>query len=108
GHITNSLPPHKPSCPARREALAVQIVYPKQNARVILPVDFGGELQKLTLRAAHRESDRRLYWYLDERYLGETRKRHDQAVEVPSGWHTLEVVDEIGQRDQLRFYVGGR
>ena len=108
GHITNSLPPHKPSCPARREALAVQIVYPKQNARVILPVDFGGELQKLTLRAAHRESDRRLYWYLDERYLGETRKRHDQAVEVPSGWHTLEVVDEIGQWDQLRFYVGGR
>lgn len=108
GHITNSLPPHKHSCPARQEALAVQIVYPKENARVILPVDFGGELQKLTLRAAHRESDRRLYWYLDERYLGETRKRHDQAVEVPSGWHTLDVVDETGQRDQLRFYVGNR
>jgi len=108
GHITYSLPSHKRTCPARQEALAVQIVYPKANARLILPVDFGGELQKLTLRAAHRESDRRLYWYLDERYLGETRKRHDQAVEVPSGWHTLEVVDEIGQRDQLRFYVGSR
>jgi len=108
GQLVSSLPPHKTTCPARQGRDALQILYPQARSQLILPVDFGGVMQKLSMRAAHRESQRRIYWYLDERYLGETRNRHELAAEVEPGWHTLEIVDDIGQRTSQRFYVGER
>ncbi len=108
GHLTGSLPPHKSDCPAQAELLPLQILYPQQNARLWIPRDFDGNRQKLTLRAAHRERSRMLYWYLDGRFLGSSKYRHVKAAALTGGWHTLEVVDEIGNRDRKRFYVGLR
>ena len=106
GQVISDLPPHRPDCPGQNGQLAVQILYPQENTRIWLPRDFGGALQKVILRAAHRERDRQIYWYLDQRYLGSTANRHELAVELQEGWHQLEIVDETGQRDQKRFWVG--
>lgn len=110
GQIVGDLPPHKPDCPGQVSQgaggqLALQIVYPQEDARLWVPRDFGGELQKVILRAAHRENQRMIYWYLDDRYLGSTVNRHEKAVELARGWHVLEVVDETGFRDRKRFYA---
>jgi penicillin-binding protein 1C len=89
----------------------MQILYPQDNARLWVPRDFGGMLQKVTLRVAHRESGRKIFWYLDNTYLGSTVNRHEKAVDlipVGRGWHILEVVDEVGYRDRKRFYVDMR
>lgn len=113
GQIVGDLPPHKPDCPGQFSQgwggrLTLQIVYPQEDARLWVPRDFGGELQKVILRAAHRENQRVIYWYLDNRYLGSTVNRHEQAVELARGWHVLEVVDESGFRDRKRFYADMR
>lgn len=113
GQILGELPPHKPDCPGQLSQgpggrLTLQIVYPQEDARLWVPRDFGGELQKVILRAAHRENRRMIYWYLDNRYLGSTINRHEQAVELARGWHVLEVVDESGFRDRKRFYADMR
>ena len=65
-------------------------------------------MQNVVLRVTHRDKNRTLYWYLNHRYLGETNTRHVKSVALPAGQHTLEVIDEIGHRDQTRFYVSSR
>lgn len=99
------VPPHKRDCPAGAGSDPLKIIYPQQNARLWLPRDFGGARQKIAMRVAHREKNRVLYWYLDDRYLGRSLGRHVKAVELARGWHTLNVVDETGNRDKRRFFV---
>lgn len=108
GHVPGTVPPHNPECPAATESLPLKIIYPQQNARLWLPRDFGGALQKIAMWVAHRETNRILYWYLDDRYLGSSRGRHVKAAELSKGWHTLDVVDEMGNRDRKRFFVDMR
>jgi penicillin-binding protein 1C len=111
GQVIYDIPPHHPGCPAQSSLTAVQILYPRDNARLWVPREFDGTLQKVTFRVAHRESKRTIFWYLDNTYLGNTINRHEKAIDLSPagrGWHMLEVVDEIGYRDRNRFYVDMR
>lgn len=105
GEIVYDIPPHHPDCPAQNDQKPLQILYPQENARLWVPRDFGGELQKIVLKTAHRQDDVKIYWYLNEHYLGSTEDRHEMAVSLEKGWHVLEVVDERGFRDKKRFYT---
>ena len=108
GQSAGDLPPHRADCAAQADHAPVHIVYPTRNARLYLPRDFDGTVQNVVLRVTHRDKNRTLYWYLNHRYLGETNTRHVKSVALPTGQHTLEVIDEIGHRDQTRFYVSSR
>lgn len=105
GQVISTVPSHKPDCPVQAGNLPIQIIYPQENARLWVPRDFGGDLQMVTMRVAHRESKRQLFWYLDDHYLGMTERRHEKAVDLTKGWHVLEVIDDVGYRDRKRFYV---
>jgi len=106
GQDIHSVPPHKADCPAHSEPNPLAIVYPQQNARLWIPRDFDGQFQSVTARAAHRNSERILYWYLNDHFEGATRDDHTKTLSLPKGWNRIEVVDEIGNRDGKRFYVG--
>lgn len=105
GQIISSVPPHNADCLGQSETIPLQILYPQNNARLWIPRDFDGDWQKITMRVAHRERSRLLFWYLDDRFIGKSKDRHVKAAELTRGWHTLEVVDEVGNRDRKRFYV---
>ncbi len=108
GQSAGDLPPHRADCAAQADHAPVHIVYPTRNARLYLPRDFDGTVQNVVLRVTHRDKNRTLYWYLNHRYLGKTNTRHVKSIALPTGQHTLEVIDEIGHRDQTRFYVSSR
>lgn len=108
GQIISAIPPHKPYCVAHTETLPLQIVYPQEKSRLWVPRDFDGILQKVALQVAHREAGRMLYWYMDDRFIGSSKDRHVKASTLTKGWHTLEVVDAEGNRDQKQFYVDMR
>lgn len=105
GVILAHLPPHRPGCPGQNQSRPLQILYPVPNARIWLPRDFSGDLQKITLRVAHRSRNRHIFWYLDDVYQGKTRDPHKLAVPFKAGWHRLTVVDEDGNRQTRKFYV---
>lgn len=108
GRNVDELPPHKPDCPGQSEQHPLAIVYPRQNAKLWVPRDFGGEKEQVMFRVAHRDKNRKIYWYLDKHYLGETQGKNRKPVDLASGWHTLEVIDEIGYSAKSRFYVGAQ
>jgi penicillin-binding protein 1C len=103
GKTVSDIPPHNPACPAGTSGDVLEILYPRENARLWIPRDLNGELQKVTLRAAHREKESLIYWYLDDRYLGSTQKRHNKACLLSKGRHTLHVVDGDGNAAHIRF-----
>ncbi len=101
----NRIPPHNPACPSRTGITPLSIDYPGNNTRIFIPRDFGGTCQKILCKISHRQRNITLFWYLDDRYLGKTRNRHEMPVLAPPGWHTLSVVDEIGNRASVRFHI---
>ena len=48
--------------------------------------------------------DTKLYWYLDNNFLGETLKNHEIDVELETGKHKLFVTDENGNNSDVNFY----
>jgi len=108
GQIVESLPPHCPTCSGLARGNPLQIVYPQQNANLWIPRDFDGELQKVNLKAAHQQKDCQIYWYLDDLYKGSSTEKHELAILLDKGWHDLEVVDEAGNRNKVRFYTSLR
>jgi penicillin-binding protein 1C len=108
GVILSDIPPHKTDCPAYSEHRTLQIIYPVPNANLWIPYDFNGNLQKVTLKVAHRVKNRAVFWYLDNIYRGVTRSKHKMAFDMGVGWHILEVVDAEGYRDKRKFHVSIR
>lgn len=105
GMILSRIPPHKADCPGNSETKAMQIIYPVQRAKIWIPRDFDGKLQKITFKVAHRIKNRTIYWYIDDIYQGHTRNNHKRAFEMEKGWHRLDVIDSEGNRDQRRFFI---
>jgi penicillin-binding protein 1C len=103
GTPSPALPP--PASGYEEDEPALAILYPQNKARFFLPRELDGNLQKLALRAAHRDGRRRLYWYVDDIYLGATIENHVMFHSFKRGQHSLTVVDEQGQRAMVEFFT---
>ncbi|MCB0284529.1 MAG: hypothetical protein KDF60_18235, partial [Calditrichaeota bacterium] len=99
-----NVPLHNPACPAEQNADVLEIIYPTENARLWIPREYGGAYQKVTCKAAHRHSSVKLFWYLDDFYLGETVDKHVMSLDLSNGRHTLVIVDAAGRRVTRTFY----
>ena len=86
-----------------RAALAV--LYPDANARVLIPSELDGTRGRAIFEAVHRRRDARIYWHLDDIYLGETHTFHQQSLDIDPGEHILTLVDDQGERVARRFEV---
>lgn len=67
-----------------------------QQSTIYLPKDFSGKTNELILKVAHSKPELRLYWYVDNEYIGTTKDIHDLALLPTTGDHTITVVDELG------------
>ena len=85
----------------------IELLYPNEHTKVYIPVDLGSVRQRVIFEAVHRNPEARLYWHLDQHYLGDTRYFHQQAIDVEPGPHQLVLVDEKGERLVRNFEVLG-
>lgn len=99
------LPPHLPGCPSVPADNHLRIVYPEPNARVMIPRDFQGVWQRITVTVAHSLPESRVFWYVDGEYHGETRSTHKKALLLEAGWHRILVIDDEGNHQERRLLV---
>jgi penicillin-binding protein 1C len=100
------LPDFRPDCAAGMDATApLAIVYPNQNASVLIPRELDGRRGRTIFEAVHRRRGARIYWHLDDQYLGETHTFHQQSLDMEPGSHILTLVDDEGRRVARRFEV---
>lgn len=99
------LPPLHPDCEDDGSMEIIQLIYPPQGARLVVPTDMGGERQAVVFTATHPQVEAEILWHLDGRYLGSTTGRHQLKLHPEPGPHTVTILDRKGNRLQRRFIV---
>ncbi len=105
GILLENMPQHNPQCPVIRKQKDLQILYPYDNAILWIPRDFNQRYQKVVFRAAERFAERKVYWYLNDKYIGTTIANHIITAHLQVGWHEVFVMDEDGNKDVRKFFV---
>lgn len=98
------LPPFKLGC-GGREVREFEIIYPDNNAILLLPRGFSGEKEQFIFSAAHSGENAVLYWHVDEQYIGETTDIHQISCRIDAGKHILSVIDGEGNERNIKFEV---
>lgn len=101
------LPEFKPECMAKIADQAMHLVYPKEGSRIYVPIELDGNAGKAIFEASHRNRSVRVFWHLDDFYIGETKEIHQMPVNPPPGQHRLTLVDENGVSTTVAFEVLG-
>ncbi len=99
------LPPLRDDCKSGNYDLPLQIIYPEHNAKIFLPKGFDGKTQAMVMEAAVRNPDKKIYWNLDEDYLGMTIGTHKISTVPSAGKHVLLITDEDGNTYRRQFEI---
>ncbi|QHS57046.1 penicillin-binding protein 1C [Mucilaginibacter sp. 14171R-50] len=100
----HALPAYAPGC-EQAETNPMELIYPKDGAKVYVPLEADGKRGRLICNAAHRQSGTKIYWHLDDKYIGESGTYHQMALNPSPGKHKLTLVDAGGNTLQINFEV---
>ena len=104
-----SLPPFRADCLGADQKHAVmELIYPKEVAKIFVPIDLDGKPERTIFKAVHKRKDATIYWHIDEEFIGKTVGIHHQELHPPIGKHILTLVDEKGNRLEQRFEIIGK
>lgn len=98
-----SLPPYKTGC--EEGETAMEIIYPQNGSKITIPKDLDEREGETVFAAAHRRRHTKIYWHLDDTFIGETQDFHKMAIHPELGKHVLTLVDELGERESVWFVV---
>ncbi len=104
------LPPYREDCLSSGHLVnsrAMQLIYPKPNTKIYLPKDLDGEKTSTVFKVAHRSSDAKVYWHINDEYAGVTEIFHHLELMPEPGKHRLTLVDENGYRIEEKFEILG-
>ena len=93
-----SPPPLHPACDVDEAERVMEIVYPLKDDVIYLARDFDQSEQSVVARVSHSRSDSKLFWYLDDQYLGESQDFHSFAFAPKEGHHKITIIDDHGNR----------
>lgn len=92
----HTLPPFSPECIDEDLTKTMEFIYPFANGIISIPKQLDGSAGKVVFELAHRNPQVKVYWHLDDNYVGETQHFHKKEVTAVPGKHRLTVVDEAG------------
>ncbi|MBO7604086.1 MAG: penicillin-binding protein 1C [Bacteroidales bacterium] len=81
----------------------IEIIYPQQGVTVVLTRGLDGKDQGVVVRAAHTDPATRIYWHLDDQYVGSTTSDHDLMIRPEPGKHLLTAMDANGYSRSVYF-----
>ena len=100
-----TLPPYRIDCANPQSISSMEIIYPKPDSKIYLPVELDGSAGKLVVEVTHRQKTGTIYWHLDGEYLGVTNQSHKLALSMKSGAHTISLVDGSGEIVEREFTI---
>ncbi|OFY65048.1 MAG: hypothetical protein A2Y71_14840 [Bacteroidetes bacterium RBG_13_42_15] len=98
------LPKFKPGC-GQEEIHSMELIYPRNEIRIYIPVQLDGSRSRVVFEVAHRRPETKVFWHLDDQFIAATRYIHQVELLPVNGWHMLTLVDENGESLYKRFLV---
>lgn len=99
------LPPFKPGCGDNGNNYVMDMIYPKNNASIYIPLEFDGQRGKVVFTATHKNPAAKVYWHVDNEYIATTAHTHQLSLSPLPGKHTLTLVDDKGERFVQQFTI---
>ncbi len=99
------LPPFRLDCMAGGNTRNMDMIYPKSNSKIYVPVDLDGKTGSSIFKLAHRDPEALVYWHLDKRFIGSTVQLHQMAISPEKGMHHLTLIDQKGETLNIRFEI---
>jgi len=99
------LPPFKEGCAFAETGKVIEIIYPQPDAKIYIPLEISGEKGKTVFTAAHRKNGAKIYWSLDDNFIGTTQNFHQMALNPAPGKHIITLVDENGTSVSRQFEI---
>ena len=97
------LPSPASGCPTDRSIPVMEFIYPSSGIRIFIPRDQTGLQTRVIPEIAHRNPSKKIFWHLDEKYIGTTRYIHQVEILAEAGDHVITVVDEDGNSIKCSF-----
>ena len=94
------LPPMREDCIEGNKQQVLDFIYPKHGATLHPVKGLGGSIQPIIARVAYKYSGK-LFWYLDNHFLGETLHFHDMKLYLSEGTHLLKCMDTRGNEKTI-------
>lgn len=101
----HSLPPFSPECISGSTGQVMQFIYPYPNSVIKITKQLNGKPGKIVFELAHRNQSAKVFWHLDNDYVGETTTIHKLELSPSSGDHTLTTVDNTGNSISIKFQI---
>jgi penicillin-binding protein 1C len=103
------LPPFKPGCDptatGSETGRLIEIIYPQTGAKIYVPLEINGQRGSTVFTAAHRRSGAKIFWSLDNEFVGSTQNFHQLAMNPLPGKHVITLVDENGVSVSREFEI---
>ncbi|MGC4103247.1 penicillin-binding protein 1C [Ferruginibacter sp.] len=99
------LPPFKAGCEFAETGKVMEIIYPQPDAKIYVPLEVSGERGKTVFTAAHRRNGAKIFWSLDDNFIGTTQNFHQMALNPSPGLHIITLVDENGLSVSRQFEI---
>ena len=74
----------------------IQFEYPREDVTIYIPHDLSGLKEKCVFKAKHINGNGKIFWHINDQYLGETEELHHLAVDLDAGKHKVTIQDESG------------
>ncbi len=99
------LPPFASGCITGKSLPVMEFIYPTQGIKIFIPRDHTGELTRVISEVVHRNPSKKIFWHLDEKYIGTTKFIHQTEILTGAGNHVLTIVDEDGNTIKCSFNI---
>jgi len=102
------LPTFRDDCIGTGDSKVMELIYPKGNDRLFVPIDLDGMRGSVVFEMAHHDPEMTVYWHLDGEFIGTTSQSHQKELSPAEGEHLLTLVDEQGVTLCKKFSVVGK
>jgi penicillin-binding protein 1C len=92
------LPPYREGCTEQGNNYVMEMIYPKNDASLYIPLEINGQRGRVIFTAAHKNPGIKIYWHIDNNFVGTTAHQHQFSFSLGPGKHMLILVDEKGER----------
>ena len=99
-----ALPPYRSDCNGEEQG-SMGFIFPKTNNSVFLPKGFDGKINEVILKIAHTKPETKVFWYIDDQYIGATQQFHEMPIKPKPGVYIITVLDEHGNELKRRIEV---
>jgi penicillin-binding protein 1C len=100
-----TLPAFRSDCANPSSFSSMDLIYPKADAKIYIPIELTGTPNYTVFEAAHQSPNATLFWHLDHVFVGSTTKIHRISLIPTAGKHLLTVMDNTGESISRSFLV---